>query len=160
MSKLPPGDTWWKQPSPQAVPHALMASSLSARAAKLGLRSAVRSTQPNSTLLITRYRRVSTHPGLPLFTSARASVFSGFLAVWRRLNDGQRFLSDFFIQPSFTMVQVRDRGLIVASCPGVFSLGIRPRRIRWQWFEPLIWNHAGAVAAPPAGARDHRACAH
>ncbi|GBP37704.1 hypothetical protein EVAR_23753_1 [Eumeta japonica] len=30
------------------------------------------------------YRRVSPHPGLPLFTSARFSVVSGFLAVWRR----------------------------------------------------------------------------
>ncbi|GBP37694.1 hypothetical protein EVAR_23743_1 [Eumeta japonica] len=31
-----------------------------------------------------RYRRVSPHPGLPLFTSARFSVASGFLTVWRR----------------------------------------------------------------------------
>ncbi|GBP59029.1 hypothetical protein EVAR_15032_1 [Eumeta japonica] len=28
-------------------------------------------------------------------------------------------------------VRVRDGGLIFASCPGVFSSGIRPRRIRW-----------------------------
>ncbi|GBP68798.1 hypothetical protein EVAR_36560_1 [Eumeta japonica] len=39
------------------------------------------------------YRRVSPHLGLLVFTSARF-WFSGFLAVWRRLNDGQRFLSD------------------------------------------------------------------
>ncbi|GBP03629.1 hypothetical protein EVAR_2391_1 [Eumeta japonica] len=40
-----------------------------------------------------RYRRVSPHLGLLLFTSARFR-FNGFLAVWRRLNDRQRFLSD------------------------------------------------------------------
>ncbi|GBP42427.1 hypothetical protein EVAR_47720_1 [Eumeta japonica] len=46
-----------------------------------------------STCLLYSYRRVSPHLGLFLFTSARFR-FSGFLAVWRRLNDGQRFLSD------------------------------------------------------------------
>ncbi|GBP30641.1 hypothetical protein EVAR_76186_1 [Eumeta japonica] len=35
-------------------------------------------------------------------------------------------------------VQVRDGGLIVVSCPGVFSSGTRPRRIKWQWLEPLF----------------------
>ncbi|GBP40815.1 hypothetical protein EVAR_87077_1 [Eumeta japonica] len=39
------------------------------------------------------YRRVSPHLGLLLFTSARL-WFNGFLAVWRRLNDGQLFLLD------------------------------------------------------------------
>ncbi|GBP55430.1 hypothetical protein EVAR_34231_1 [Eumeta japonica] len=38
--------------------------------------------------LVGFYRRVSPHPGLPLFTSARFSVVGGFLAVWRRSNDG------------------------------------------------------------------------
>ncbi|GBP83210.1 hypothetical protein EVAR_66761_1 [Eumeta japonica] len=42
------------------------------------------------------------------------------------------------------LVQVRDGGLIVASCPGVFSSGTRPRRLKWQCSlvgasTPLYW---------------------
>ncbi|GBP65547.1 hypothetical protein EVAR_87523_1 [Eumeta japonica] len=48
---------------------------------------------PGKTDIFLGYRRVSPHLGLLLFTSARF-WFNGFLAVWRRLNDGQRFLSD------------------------------------------------------------------
>ncbi|GBP32533.1 hypothetical protein EVAR_23944_1 [Eumeta japonica] len=41
--------------------------------------------------------------------------------------------------PSIFRVQVRDGGLIVVSCPGVFSSGTRSRRLRWQWsLDPLI----------------------
>ncbi|GBP20502.1 RNA-directed DNA polymerase from mobile element jockey [Eumeta japonica] len=62
------------------------------------------------------YRRVSPHPGLPLFTSARFSLCGQRISCSvTAINDGQRFLSDFFIQPSFTRVQVRDGGLIF--CP-------------------------------------------
>ncbi|GBP84869.1 hypothetical protein EVAR_65266_1 [Eumeta japonica] len=60
-------------------------------------------------------------------------------------------------------VQVRDGG--VASCPGVFSSGIRPRRIKWQWLEPLFlasWRcrrHIARGRARSASARGRRVCA-
>ncbi|GBP34306.1 hypothetical protein EVAR_13445_1 [Eumeta japonica] len=35
--------------------------------------------------------------------------------------------------PISALVPVRDGGLTVASCPGVFSSGIQPRRFLWLW---------------------------
>ncbi|GBP76147.1 hypothetical protein EVAR_56019_1 [Eumeta japonica] len=54
------------------------------------------------------------------------------------LSDGSPTRSplDYSIKKDKTInhrVQVRDGGLIVASCPGVFSSGTRPRRLKWQW---------------------------
>ncbi|GBP53611.1 hypothetical protein EVAR_79828_1 [Eumeta japonica] len=57
--------------------------------------------------------------------------------------------------PPLYWVQVRDGGLTVASCPGVFSSGTRPRRLRWQWSWIHCLTSAGPVADPHAGARGH-----
>ncbi|GBP61077.1 hypothetical protein EVAR_48576_1 [Eumeta japonica] len=61
------------------------------------------------------YRRVSPHPGLPLFTSARFSVVSGFLAVWRRsMMDSVFFQTSLFsraLQGDGWLVTVSDAPL-------------------------------------------------